>query len=97
MKGFGSIYIKFLEVEVYSMSDIHYTRSFMGKFHILRHGVFNIYPRDPCTQILLTLDPKVCKYYLHWAIWIPRDRSGWKAKASSRYWIILALLSVSTF
>ena len=29
-------------------------------------------PRDPCTQILPALGPKVCKYYLHWAIWIPR-------------------------
>ena len=28
-------------------------------------------PRDPCTQIIPTLGPKVCKYYLHWAIWIP--------------------------
>ena len=28
--------------------------------------------RDPSTQILPTLGPKVCKYYLHWAIWIPR-------------------------
>ena len=27
----------------------------------------------PCTQIIPTLGPKVCKYYLHWAIWIPRD------------------------
>ena len=30
------------------------------------------YPRDPSTQIIPTLGPKVCKYYLHWAIWIPR-------------------------
>ena len=28
--------------------------------------------RDPSIQILPTLCPKVCKYYLHWAIWIPR-------------------------
>ena len=28
-----------------------------------------LYPRR---QILPTLRPKVCKYYLHWAIWIPR-------------------------
>ena len=27
---------------------------------------------DPCIQIISTLCPKVCKYYLHWAIWIPR-------------------------
>ena len=32
-------------------------------------------PRDPCTQIFPTLGPKVCKYYLHWAIWIPRECS----------------------
>ena len=31
---------------------------------------------DPSTQILPTLGPKVCKYYLHWAIWIPRDTFG---------------------
>ena len=24
------------------------------------------------TQIVPTLGPTVCKYYLHWAIWIPR-------------------------
>ena len=29
-------------------------------------------PRDPCTQILPTLGPKVCKNYLHWVIWILR-------------------------
>ena len=29
-------------------------------------------PRDPSIQIIPTLGPKVCKYYLHWAIWIPR-------------------------
>ena len=28
-------------------------------------------PRDPGTQIIPTLGPKVCKYYLHWAIWVP--------------------------
>ena len=32
-------------------------------------------PRNPSIQILPTLGPKVCKYYLHWAIWIPRERS----------------------
>ena len=32
------------------------------------------YPRDPSIQIIPTLGPKVCKYYLHWAIWIPRVR-----------------------
>ena len=30
------------------------------------------YPRDPSIQIIPTLGPKVCKYHLHWAIWIPR-------------------------
>ena len=28
--------------------------------------------KDPSIQILPTLGPKVCKYYLHWAIWSPR-------------------------
>ena len=28
--------------------------------------------RDPSIQIIPTLGPKVCKYYPHWAIWIPR-------------------------
>ena len=23
--------------------------------------------RDPCTHIIPTVGPKVCKYYLHWA------------------------------
>ena len=27
---------------------------------------------DPSTQMISTLGPKVCKCYLHWAIWIPR-------------------------
>ena len=31
-----------------------------------------IVPRDPSIQIIPTLGPKACKYYLHWAIWIPR-------------------------
>ena len=28
--------------------------------------------RDPTIQIIPTWGPKVCKYYLHWAIWITR-------------------------
>ena len=35
-----------------------------------------LYPRDPSIQIIPTLGPKVCKYCLHWAIWIPRDRES---------------------
>ena len=35
-------------------------------------GRLPYYPRDPSIQIIPTLGPKVCKYYLHWAIWIPR-------------------------
>ena len=31
-------------------------------------------PKDPSIQIIPTLGRKVCKYYLHWAIWIPRVR-----------------------
>ena len=38
-------------------------------FVLLRRRSF---PRDPSTQIIPTLGPEVCKYYLHWAIWIPR-------------------------
>ena len=30
------------------------------------------YPGDPCIQIISTLGPKVCRYYLHWALWILR-------------------------
>ena len=33
---------------------------------------FGAFPRDPSIQIIPTLVPKVCKYYLHWAFWIPR-------------------------
>ena len=29
--------------------------------------------RDRSIQIIPTLGPKVCKYDLHWAIWIPRE------------------------
>ena len=29
------------------------------------------YPRDPKINNTY-IGPKVCKYYLHWAIWIPR-------------------------
>ena len=32
------------------------------------------FPSDPSMQIMPTVGPEVCKYYLHWAIWIPR---GW--------------------
>ena len=35
-------------------------------------GIKKRIPRDPSIQILPTLGPKVCKHYLHWAIWIPR-------------------------
>ena len=30
--------------------------------------------RDPSIQIISTLGPKVYKYYLHWAFWIPRAK-----------------------
>ena len=30
-------------------------------------------PSHPTIQIIPTLGPNVCKYYLHWAIWIPRQ------------------------
>ena len=36
------------------------------------HGSCNCFPRDPCIQIIPTFGPKVCRYYLHWAIWILR-------------------------
>ena len=38
-------------------------------------GVIKGLYRDPSIQIIPTLGPKVCKYYLHWAIWIPREIS----------------------
>ena len=31
-------------------------------------------PGHPSIQIIPTLGPKVCKYYLRWAIWIPTVR-----------------------
>ena len=37
-------------------------------------GVIKELYRDPSIQIIPTLGPKVCKYYLHWANWIPRVR-----------------------
>ena len=35
-------------------------------------GIIKGLYRDPSIQIIPTLGPKVFKYYLHWAIWIPR-------------------------
>ena len=35
-------------------------------------GVIKGLYRDPSIQIIPTLGAKVYKYYLHWAIWIPR-------------------------
>ena len=31
-------------------------------------------PRDPRAQIISTLGPNVCNYYLHWATWIPMEK-----------------------
>ena len=42
----------------------------------MESGVMKRLFRDPSIQIIPTLGPKVCKYYLHWAIWIPRVASG---------------------
>ena len=38
-------------------------------FDLAKNTVSGIF-RDPSTQIIPTLGPKVCKYYLHWASWI---------------------------
>ena len=35
-------------------------------------GLTNEFPRDPSIQLTPTLGPKVCKSYLHWAIWIAK-------------------------
>ena len=40
---------------------------------ILTTTHINLNPRDPSIQIIPTLGPEVCKYYLHWASWIPRE------------------------
>ena len=40
-----------------------------------RNGRYRPNPKDPSIQILPTLGPKLCKYYLHWATWIPRETS----------------------
>ena len=42
----------------------------------MESGVIKGLHRDPSIQIIPTLGPKVCKYYLHWAIWIPRVVDG---------------------
>ena len=39
----------------------------------MESGVLKGLFRDPSIQIVPTLGPKVCRYYLHWAIWIPRE------------------------
>ena len=38
-------------------------------------------PRDPSKHIIPAVGSKVCKYCLHWAIWIPRDLLKSKASA----------------
>ena len=40
--------------------------------HEMETGVIWGLFRDPSIQIIPTCGPKVCKYYLHWAIWIRR-------------------------
>ena len=42
----------------------------------MESGVIKGLHRDPSIQIIPALGPKVCKYYRHWAIWIPRVRDG---------------------
>ena len=37
---------------------------------------FEQYPGDPSMQIMASLWPDVYRYYLLWAIWIPRVRVG---------------------
>ena len=53
-------------------------------------GGINWLDRDPNIQITPTLDPKVCRFYLHWAIWIP---SIWTSTKSS----LLCFFSVRSF
>ena len=51
------------------------------------YWIFGAVSRDPCEQIIPTLGPEVCKYYLHWVIWIPRGCSlhhGSQARARGR-------------
>ena len=45
-----------------------------GRIPLVAHErkIGSIFPRDPSIQIMPTLGLRVCKYYLHWAIWIPR-------------------------
>ena len=38
----------------------------------LYDNIGNSIARDPSIHIMPALGPKVWKYYLHWAIWIPR-------------------------
>ena len=39
----------------------------------MESGVIRGLYRDPSIQIIPILGPKVCRSYLHWAIWIPRE------------------------
>ena len=48
----------------------------LGSIARSQSSIFKAYPRDQSIQILPTLGPKDCKYYLHWAIWIPREREA---------------------
>ena len=53
----------------------------LGHFQmrVPKHHISYYIPRDPSIQIIqiiLTLGHGVCKYYLHWAIWIPSALLG---------------------
>ena len=59
------------------MNLVGSTQDLAGKVRTRRHGEpARSIPRDTpmnlCIQTIPTLGPKVCKYYLHWAVWIPR-------------------------
>ena len=59
-------------------SDLMKTPKYYKPYNGHPKKMFDIYgnllsPGDPSLQIIATLGPKVSKYYLHWAIWIPRE------------------------
>ena len=60
--------ILYIEMDSYVNTRIQiYTR-----VHYMHIEVYT-YPRGPSISIILPLGPKVCKYYLLWAIWRFRD------------------------
>ena len=52
------------------ISYLKLSRNLQNQWHVTLSSIY--YPRDPSIQTTPTLGPKVYKYYLLWATWIPK-------------------------